>query len=93
MGLRDTEELSLLELGDLLAWGMRERADKSKLIFKLMALFIPLDINVIWQQLEVSSLIHQLPNQNMEPGTLIKHPDDTYRSSSLMTIRLQDTLV
>ena len=74
--------------------GMREREEDSKLIFRLMALFIPLDLDATWQQLEVSSLMHQLPNQNMKPTTIINYPDATYRSSSLITrICLQDTLL
>lgn len=93
LSLRNTEELSLPKLGDLLAWGMRKKAEESKLIFRLMVLFIPLGLNATWQQLEVSFLIHQLLNQNMEPETLINCPDATYRSSSLVTICLQDTLL
>lgn len=50
---------------------MKVRAKESKLISILLALFIPLDLNITWQQLEVSSLVHQLLNQNMEPGTLL----------------------
>lgn len=83
-GLRNTEKLSLVELGDLLAWGMRERAMESKLIFRLMALSIPLDLNTTWQQPGVVSY-PQLSCQSMEPGTLINYPDATYRSSSLIT--------
>lgn len=89
----EIEELSLTELGDLLACGMR-RAEESKLISRFVVPLIPLDLNATWQQLEVCSLIPRLRNQNMGLETLIHYPDATHRSSSMATtICPQDTLL
>lgn len=89
----ETEKLSLMEPGDLLAWGMRKRVKESKLISRFVVLLIPLELSATWQQLKVCSLVPWLLSQNMGLETLINYPDATYRSSSVVTtIGPQDTL-
>jgi hypothetical protein len=78
MGVGDMEAVSLAVFGDILAWDMREY----QLLFRFLALFLPLDLNATCQQQEVSSLTHQL---------LVKHPEPAYRSCKRLHDRNRPT--
>lgn len=82
-----------MALGDILA-GDETEGRGIQVDFQFNGAFHPTGPQHTWWQPEVPPLIHQLPNQNMKPRTLINYPDATFRSSSLITaICLQDTLL
>lgn len=82
-----------MELGDPAGLGYEEEGGGIQADFQINGLFIPLGLRAAWQQPEAPSLCHQLLSKTMEPETLINRPEATYRSSSLVTICLQDILL
>lgn len=81
-----------MELGDILA-GDEAEGRGIQVDFQVGTLNPTGPQHTRWP-LEVLPLIHLLPNQNTKPRTLIKYPDATFRSSSLITAMcVQDTLL